>query len=49
MATPSKKVRQKQQEDAQELALLLYDIFKSSETNATVTDANDKKLSNDKE
>lgn len=38
MATSSKKIRQKQKEDAQELALLLYDMFKDEQTNGNVSD-----------
>ena len=46
MAKPSKEIRRKQEEDAKELAVLLYDIFKDSETNGNVSHANDNKLSN---
>ena len=45
MAKPSKKIRQQQELDAKELAVLLYDIFKEGETNGSVSNANDKKLS----
>jgi hypothetical protein len=37
MATSSKKSRQKQKDDALELALLLYDIFKEEQTNGNVS------------
>lgn len=46
MAKPSKETRHKQEQDAAELAVILYDIFKDSETNGNVCDANDNKLSN---
>ncbi|MDB5170170.1 MAG: hypothetical protein JWN82_566 [Candidatus Saccharibacteria bacterium] len=45
MSTTPKQSRKKQRDDAQELALLLYDIFKDDETNANVSHANGKKLS----
>lgn len=49
MAKPSKETRRKQEQDATELAVLLYDIFKDSETNGNVCDVNENKLSNGEE
>ena len=46
MTKPSKEIRRKQEEDAIELAAILYDIFKDSETNGNVCHANENKLSN---
>jgi hypothetical protein len=49
MAKPSKRIRQQQELDTKELAVLLYDIFKDGETNGSVSNANDKKLSKKEE
>lgn len=38
MATTSKNIAERRKEDAMELALLLYDMFKESQTNGNVDD-----------
>lgn len=38
MATPKESIAERRKRDAKELALLIYDIFKESQTNGTVTD-----------
>jgi hypothetical protein len=38
MATSSKTITDQRKKDARELALLIYDMFKESETNGTVSD-----------
>lgn len=40
MATTSKDIVRKRKQDAMELALLLYDMFKESQTNGNVDDDN---------
>jgi hypothetical protein len=45
MAKPSKKIRQKQKDDATEFAVLLYDIFKEVETKGKLSSADGKKFS----
>jgi hypothetical protein len=38
MAASSKKISDQRTKDARELALLIYDMFKESETNGKLTD-----------